>query len=385
MPNKKIRTAIFIPFDMNEKIHSGAARLEMFDYIKNIKKDIYYFGKQTNKKNLFSIGKYYQEIDWRYFLSLIKTISIFKTNKKYKAIWSTTPPIISSFIAVFIKKIFRVPLIIDVRDPLISGIAIIHGEKSWQFKIAKKIEKFVYKNADIICVVTPELKNYLIRTYQLENKKFEIISNATQIKIKKRTALNKKKISVFYAGNFAPYQIIDQVLESIGKNKKLHTPFQFNFFGFKKEANPKLTKIAEKYKINDMIKLIPPVSREKVFKELSSSDIALIPISGLNYQKYFEYAIPLKFYEATSFNKPILLFGGTKASQNLLEKNNLGVICKKNENIFNKLNQIVRNYDFFQKNIQKVSFLRKTEAKKLEKIIDLLNEKPTQNSNFKSK
>ncbi len=369
MPNKKIRIAIFIPFELDQKNHSGAARLEMFDYLKNIQKDIYYFGKRKIGKNIFWMGKYYKELNFGYFLNLIRALCLLRKKRKYQLIWSTSPPAMAAFVATFCKKIFRLPLVLDLRDPLISGVVIERGEKSWQAKLAKKIEKFVLKNANVICVATPQLGSFLRRTYQIKKDKIRVISNATKIKKTKIEQLGRKK-TVFYAGIFAPYQVIDRVIKNIAQNKNQNSGWQFHFYGYQPEKYPQLNQTIKKYQIENIVKLNPPISRKEVFKKLAQSDIALVPISGLKFQKYLNYAIPLKFYEAVAFNKPILLYGGTTASKNLLQKHQLGIICKNNQNIFAKLNYLTKNYLNFQKNLSKVSFLRKTEAKKLGKIIN---------------
>ena len=179
----------------------------------------------------------------------------------------------------------------------------------------------------------------------------------------------KNKIRVFFGGNFSPYQIIDKVIKNIGKHKSDIDNYIFHFFGYQRNKMPFLLKLIQKNKIQDSVHLNPPIQRNKLFRQLERSHIVLVSISGLKNPKIYDYAIPLKFYEALAFSKPILLYGGTKASKKALKKDQVGLICTDRDNIFKKLNQISQNYNSYHQNCAKTKYLRKEEAIKLDKII----------------
>jgi hypothetical protein len=106
-----------------------------------------------------------------------------------------------------------------------------------------------------------------------------------------------------------------------------------------------------------------------VFGHMKNCDIILVPISGLDVPELFNYAVPLKFYEAISMSKPILLFEGTEASVNLLNKHNIGIVCKSSENVFDVLDKMVSNFGFYQENSLKTFYSREVEALKLKQLI----------------
>jgi len=362
---KKNPIAIFLPADIKEKNNSAVARIEMFKYLKNINFDIYHFG---------NVGPYYSEASPKNLSMYYKILKKFKRNhfkNPYQLIWATLTPIIMALFASRFRKLFKIPLIIDVRDPGISSVVLKYSKNNWRFKIAKKIEKWIYSQADKICAVTPELKTFISKQFEIPSSKIEIISNATTFKQTNKTPI-KKEFQVFFGGNFAPYQVIDKVLKNIARNKKHHDSFVFSFYGYNPKKQPELLRIIKENHLDGFVKLNPAIERQKLFKKLSESHIALVPISGLNHPELYDYAIPLKFYEALSYSKPILLYVGTKASKNALKRHQIGLTCSDNENIFDKLKQLKKNYDYYQSNCQKTIYLRQKEAMKLEKIINKL-------------
>lgn len=368
MYSEKSNIAIFFPHAISDRQSSALARLEMFDYLP-LQYDIYHFEKSVGKRQ-FSVGPYYPQGHPKNLLSLWRLVRQFRKQyrkKPYELIWVTLPPLPMALFAAVCKKLFRIPLIVDVRDPAIASVVLVKGKNGFIYKLAWRLERWVYKKADVICVTTPELNAFLQREFGI-SKEAVVISNASNFKQNRKTPL-KEPVKVFFAGTFAPYQLMDEVAAQVAKYKTEREGFVFECYGFKPEKHPTLAAFVKKNEIEPYFKLHPPINRDKVFEEMSKAHIVLVPIAGLEHPELYEYAIPLKMYEALAWSKPVLLFGGTLAAENLINNDKFGLICKQNENLYEGLSKIVQKYEEYQENALKAVYLREGEARKLGKVM----------------
>jgi hypothetical protein len=299
-------------------------------------------------------------------------VTFLRLRKSFDCIWATIPPGSAAYYSVIAKKLLKIPLVVDVRDPLISGPALESGPRSFFYRASHLLEKYIYNNADHICAVTPELKSMIQNEYNILPKKVSVVYNATNFKKRNDQTINKKNVKVFFAGIFANYQIIPQLIENVIKHKNEAKNFRFELFGYSNQDGLSLEKYVASMGISSIISILPPRPREEILSKMLEADIVLVPISGLQRQEYFDYAVPLKFYEAVSNSKPILLFGGTKASVNILNEFKIGTSCSSKENVFMKLGTIVENFEEYKKNINDLTFSRAGEGTKLYSIIKTL-------------
>ena len=369
-----MKIALFLPFSPLDAANSGVARLEMFRYFPDAHIDIFHFGPATDES--ISIGDYFPEASPRNFSSYFRLLKAFKAKhekESYDVIWTTMPPVLMALFTRRISRKMKVPFIVDVRDPGIASAIIFNSKTSARYRIAHRLEQWLYKGAARICVTTPELAQLLHTEFGVDIDRTTVISNATVEKVPSTKKVDPKKLRVFYAGTFAPYQVIDPLVDNLLKE---HLPqFEFDFYGYKQEANPALKERIAAASAEKWLHLHPRLPRTELFKKLEASDIVLVPIELKGNKELYDYAVPLKLYEALAFSKPILLFGGTKASVRVVEETGIGEVSAVADPIYPALKKLAENYSTYQKAAEKTVFSREAEAKKLHLIIERLTSK----------
>ncbi len=364
-----MRIALLLPFSPTDPANSGVARLEMFKFMPGIAIDRFHFGPAS--KGDHSIGTYYSEASPRNLSSLFRLLKVFKQQHcehPYDLIWTTMPPILMALFSRVVAKRCKVPLVVDVRDPGIASVVIVSPPGTFRYRLAHRFEKWLYKGASAICVTTPELATMLNKEFSADPKRITVISNATVEKVKNSKKMTPTKVKVFYAGTFAPYQVVDPLIDNLLKYKQKGN-FQFDFYGYREEANPSLeAKVAG----HSELQLHPRLPRAELFKKLKESDIVIVPIELKGQKDLYDYAVPLKLYEALAFSKPVLLFGGTAASIRLVKETHIGEVTPVEKPIYPVLQKIVDDYAAYAKAAETTVFSREIEGKKLGKVFESL-------------
>lgn len=361
-----MRLAILFPHSPAESQNSGVSRLEMFDYLPEIKAEIYHFGPAGSRSQpQYTIGRYYPEADPRNLLNFPRFWWQFRANhrrQQYQVIWATMPPLIMVVFGVWLSRWFRLPLVIDVRDPAVSSAVINHPITDWRYRLTRRLEGWCYLQADAICAVTPELKQFISYQYRIDPTKITVVTNATNFKWLGQALSSNRPVSVFYAGTFASYQLIDQLVDLLLQLAPKRPKFQFTFFGYRGQPTDRLAFRVKQAKAESWIKLRPPLPRDQVLKKMSESAIVLVPIGFKRHPELYDYAIPLKLYEAIGTSRPILLFGGTKAARRLVRQTHIGLVCATTDDPFLVLTELVKHYDDYLTAIRAITISRKQAA-----------------------
>jgi len=200
------------------------------------------------------------------------------------AIFVYSPPLPLAAFSIILGKLKNIPVVVNIQD-IYPQTVIDVGLLKNKFLITlfKKIERFVYKNADVITVHSEGNKNFIVKLGANENK-VKVIYNCSDIDyIKPMNKNNKfsrkykltKKFVISYAGILSYHQGLDTIVEAaklLEKHNDIH--FLIAGDGFYKE---KLIK-----KIKDLnlknITLIPFQPKEKYRLLLASSDISLVTL-----------------------------------------------------------------------------------------------------------
>ena len=362
-----MRIALLLPFSPSDPANSGAARLEMFDGFSKDSLDRYHFGPATG--NDISIGQYAPEGSPRNLSSLVKLWQAFGRRHRqqpYQAIWTTMPPIMMALFARLLAARYRLPLIVDVRDPGIASVVMVRPQGSPMYRVAFMLERWLYRGAAAICVTTPELAAMLTRRFGVKPERLTVISNATAVKERPAKKLDPNEVRVFYAGTFAPYQAIDQLVDNLSATPP-GPQFHFDFYGYRKEQNPGLEN-----RVTGNVALHPRLPRQELFEKLKASDIVLVPIELKGQKELYEYAVPLKLYEAIGFSRPVVLFGGTAASKRLVQETGAGEVCPVEQPLAPVLGKIVNDYAAYRRAAEQAVFSRQEEGAKLRALMESL-------------
>ncbi len=204
---------------------------------------------------------------------------------------------------IWAKKIFKLPLILEVNSPLYAEREKNHGISIK--KLAQWTERYVWKQADHVLPVTQVLAD-IIEKEGVKKKNITVIPNGINLKqfpwppvvsqevIKKYQLQNK--LILGFVGFVREWHRLDRVLDAIAENKQENWHLLLVGDGPGRET---LEKQAKRLGIRDRMTITGIISREQVPEYQSVFDVALQP-------DVTEYASPLKLFEYMALGKAII-------------------------------------------------------------------------------
>ncbi|MFD1616184.1 glycosyltransferase family 4 protein [Gelatiniphilus marinus] len=306
----------------------------------------------SNSKNkllrLFAMLSYSFSLIW-----------VFTWNKIPKTVIIQSPPLIVAYTAVFFLRSKQRKLILNVSDLWpIAGLELGALKKNFSYKILERIERFNYKNADLILgqseeIIThvksffPKKNTFLYRNYP-DFKPLEIIH-----KIK-----SKKKLTIVYAGLLGVAQGIYKLLQHLD-----YTNIEFHIYG----------NGAEQYKIISFVKNNPnlpvfyhgEITREELHSALLQYDVTVIPLLNRIYG-----SVPSKIFEYARLGLPIIYFGGGEG-ESIIKANALGWIATAGN--YNDLNKVIAKIKPFEMDIELKQKIKETALKNFDFNTQLSN------------
>ena len=203
---------------------------------------------------------------------------------------------------IWVKKLFRIPLILEVNAPLYEERKK-YGSISLN-KLALWTESYVWKNADYILPVTNVLADR-IRALNISDDKIVVIQNGINKKQFSKAFNHKEiikkyhledKLILGFVGFVRKWNFLDRFMQIIANNKEKN--WHLFIIGDGPEL-PELKRLAKSLEIIDRITMTGFVNRDELPKYISTFDIALLP-------DVVEYASPLKLFEYMALKRAVL-------------------------------------------------------------------------------
>jgi glycosyltransferase involved in cell wall biosynthesis len=249
-------------------------------------------------------------------LSLFFYLLIKKTPQKVVV---QSPPLLLSFIAVFMLSLKNKKIILNVSDlwPLAAIELNAISKDSFSHKFSLFLERYIYKKATVILgqsheiiahilILFPEKKCYLYRNFP----------NHIGDKIALETKPDRI-IKLFYAGLLG---VAQGVLELCEKTNLDHSNIELHLFGDGAEKKQIETLILSTK--TKSIHFHGMMDRNDLLKKLYSFDVAIVPLKTRIYG-----SVPSKIFEYSSLGLPILYFGGGEG-ETIVTENNLGWVAE---------------------------------------------------------
>lgn len=268
--------------------------------------------------------------------------------KTPKKVIVQSPPLLLSFISVFVLSLKRKKIILNVSDlwPLAAIELNALKKGSFSHKISLFFERFIYSKATLIFgqsneIIThihsifPEKYCYLYRNFpnhQIEKPSFETNEN--------------EPIKLFYAGLLG---VAQGVFEMCQKIELENLNIELHIFGDG----------AEKTQIEDLIQKNPlkkiffhgMLERDMLHEKLQTFDIAIVPLKTRIYG-----SVPSKIFEYGALGFPVLYFGGGEG-ESIVRGNNLGWVAE------------VGNFESLNSVLIEISKTNKTQIKIMKKQV----------------
>lgn len=252
---------------------------------------------------------------WGYFSFMFASLwaGLFKVSGKHDVVIVTSPPLFVGFSGYLISRFKRLPLVFEVRD-LWPESAIDTGvlKNRSIIRLAYWFEKFIYRKATLINVLTPAFYTTLRDQKQVPENKLIFIPNAADFSLSdhllhtfdpvrfRRMRGLEDRFVITYVGAHGVANHLEQVLDA-GKLLE-DTPVLFQLIGQGMEKN-RLQQLAKDKHITNVV-FLDPVPKQEVFKYILSSDMGA---SVLKKVDTFKTVYSNKTFDYMACKKPILM------------------------------------------------------------------------------
>lgn len=252
---------------------------------------------------------------WGYFSFMFSSLwaGIFKVRGKFDVVLVTSPPLFVACSGYVISKIKRLPFVFEVRD-LWPESAIDTGvlTNKWIIKMAFGVERFIYKKAKLINVLTPAFYNVLKDEKKVPEKKLIQIPNAADFSLSEklllkfdRTAFRKEmemddRFVITYVGAHGVANHLQQILYAGKALEDTNVLFLLIGQGMEKE---RLKAMAADLKVKN-VRFIDPIPKAAVFKYILASEMGT---SVLKKADTFKTVYSNKTFDYMSCKRPILM------------------------------------------------------------------------------
>jgi glycosyltransferase involved in cell wall biosynthesis len=286
---------------------------------------------------------------WGYFSFMFSSLyaGLFKAEGKYDVVIVTSPPLFVGISGYLISRLRRIPFVFEVRD-LWPESAIDTGVLTNKLLIglAYRVERFIYKKASLINVLTPAFYKALQEKKHIPAAKLIQISNASDFSLSEdllRTFDRERfreehdlhdRFVVTYVGAHGVANHLEQVLDAAEALKDTNVLFLLIGQGMEKD---RLKRIAAERRITN-VRFIDAVPKAEVFRYILASEMGA---SVLKKVDTFKTVYSNKTFDYMSCKKPILM-AIDGVSRELVEKAQAGTYVEP-ENIA-AYNSIIRQY-----------------------------------------
>ena len=281
-------------------------------------------------------------------LSLFFYLLFKKTPKK---VIVQSPPLLLSFISVFLLSLKNKKIILNISDlwPLAAIELKALKENSFSHKFSLFLERFIYKKATLILGQSDEIITH-VKSLFLDKKCF-LYRNFPDHKIEEfdLTLEENQPIKIFYAGLLGIAQGVLELCEKIDVTSLQDGKIELHLFGDGAEKTQIEALLSSEKGKN--IFFHGMMERNELHEKLKTFDVAIVPLKVRIYG-----SVPSKIFEYGSLGFPILYFGGGEG-ESIVEENNLGWVAS------------VENYTELNNKIQLISKMSKLELFEMKKRI----------------
>ncbi len=252
---------------------------------------------------------------WAYFSFVFSSIwaGLFKIKGKHDVILVTSPPLFVGITGYCLSLFKRIPFIFEIRD-LWPESAIDTGviTNKWIIKFAFWFEKFVYRKAAMINVLTPAFREKLLTEKSVPKEKVFFIPNAADFSLSD-ALLNSFDVDQFrkdhdlegkfvitYVGAHGVANHLEQLLDAAEKIEDPEILFLLVGDGMEKK---RLQKAASDRQLQN-VRFIKSVPKNDVFKYILASDVGA---SVLKKVDTFKTIYSNKTFDYMACKKPVLL------------------------------------------------------------------------------
>ena len=264
-----------------------------------------------------------------FYLSFLvmAVIASFRLPARYDAVVATSPPLPVAVAGLIIARLKRAPFVMDVRD-LWPRAAVALGELSDGplYRLAEKIESWLYRHAALISATTDEFCSY-IRGRGIGDARVRHVPNGTRTDVFtpgdagapafRRNEGLEGKFVVMYAGLHGIAQGLETVLDA-ASSLSGDSDVVFVLLGEGPRKDLLVQSAAARRLAN--VRFLPERPVTACASAIAAADVMLIPLAA---NPVFEMFVPSKLFDAMAAGRPVILSVPGEA-QKILEQSGAG-------------------------------------------------------------
>lgn len=242
-------------------------------------------------------------------------------DKEYDLVFSSSSRLFTAYLGYVIAKKRKIPLYLDIRDIFVDTMDDVLGNgllRSLVVPFLKLVEKKTFSYASHINLISegfkPYFSNYTNANYSYYTNGIDDIFLDNQAASNDSVPSHEGPFIITYAGNIGEGQGLHKIIPQAAS--RLGDKYQFQVVG-DGGAKGLLEKEMNQLSVTN-VKLIPPVSRERLLEIYNESDFLFL---HLNDYDAFKKVLPSKIFELATYDKPIIAGVGGYANQ--FVKNNV--------------------------------------------------------------
>jgi len=293
------------------------------------------------------------------FSAMLFFYLLFKKTPKKVIVQS--PPLLLSFISVFVLSLKNKKIILNISDlwPMAAIELNALKKDSFSHKFSLFLERYIYKKATLILGQSNEIITHVHTLFS--DKKCYLYRNFPDhnVSVIELKTEENQPVKIFYAGLLGIAQGVFELCQKIdlkGLNVELH------IFGDGAEKTQLEALISSEKE--QRLFFHGMLDRTELHQQLKSFDVAIVPLKTRIYG-----SVPSKIFEYGSLGFPILYFGGGEGETIVIE-NNLGWVATVGD--YNDLNEKIKIISTVKKT--ELDLMKRQVFEKSQRVFDLDNQ-----------
>ncbi|APH03559.1 glycosyltransferase family 4 protein [Bacillus weihaiensis] len=266
-------------------------------------------------------------------LNIPRILRLLKLYKKHKPDSIINRYSIYDISAIIVGKILKIPVVYEVNGSVIYERDI---EGRYYLKLARWFEKFIFKHANVVTVVSNELLNYF-KENEYDTTKSIVIPNGVDIdkftlnasapeQLKQINEKWANKTVLGFLGSLKSWHGVERIIDLIPSLIKENPNIRFLIIGDGNERE-RLEEKIKNYEIEDYVFITGFLNYQDVPGAINLFDIALAPYNNID----FFYFSPLKVFEYMAMAKPVIA-PRLGQCQDLIQDSHNGFLLDENTN-----------------------------------------------------
>ncbi|HET8825585.1 MAG TPA: glycosyltransferase family 4 protein, partial [Terriglobales bacterium] len=187
----------------------------------------------------------------------------------------------------------------------------VGNETSLMYRSIGKVASFLYRRADSIVVVTPSFRDHLVREWNVDPAKIDVVQNGVETALFSspesardiRTQLGAQgKFVVSYIGTLGLAHGLEALIAAAERLQAVAPEVLFMLVGEGADRE-RILSLAQSKQLTNLV-FVPQQPREKIPAYISASDVCVVMLKD---KEVFETVIPTKMLEFMSCARPVIL------------------------------------------------------------------------------